>query len=159
MQFIESSIALSEVAKLTKRSAAEIEAEATELDIFVGVDWAGRPAIAQRDARAIATGEARRVRESEAVWAAHLAACAAWNAGRDAAVRAAHDAVGADPRQGPEKHSQAREAAVEAGRRYEQTTPVPLWQGTESGNAVRNYSTKPEGLLKRAAGRVKAGAR
>lgn len=59
--------------------------------------------------------------------------------------------MGAHPRTGPEKHSQAREAAVAAGRRYEQTTPVPLWQGTECGNAPRLYSDRPQdGLLKRA---------
>ena len=67
----------------------------------------------------------------------------------------AHDAIGADPRSGPQKHSQARDAAIEAGRRFEMSTPPPQFAaGTEDGVAVRRYSdrgdAKPAGLLDKA---------
>lgn len=34
----------------------------------------------------------------------------------------------------------ARQAAAEAGRRFEETYPPPLWEGVEDGNACRRFS-------------------
>jgi len=154
MTYIENSVTIKEIATVTKRTTAEVEAEAVELGLFVGQDWAGRPAIADQDAEQLVSGEARRSREDAAVWQAFLARCATWTAARDQAVQDAHDAVGADPRSGPQKHSDARDAAVEAGRRFEMSTPPPTFApGVEDGNAVRRYSApaaKPAGLLDKA---------
>ena len=69
-------------------------------------------------------------------------------------VQDAHDAIGADPRSGPQKHSDAREAAIAAGRRFELSTPPPTFApGVEDGVAVRRYSEpggKPARLLDKA---------
>ena len=154
-------VTLDELAKVTRRKVDDLRAEAFDFGFLVGIDWAGRPAIDEQEARQLVTGEHKAAREHDAAWAAHLADCAAWTAARGVAERPAYEEVAARGRRGPDADSAAREAATEAGRRYEQTTPVPLWQGTDSGNAVRRYTERPAepGLLKRAAGRVKAGAR
>ena len=161
MTFIENSVTIKEIATVTKRNVVEVEGECAELGMHVGVDWCGRPAVAEVDAQQLVTGEARRVREHDARWSAHLRDCEDWTRRRDEAVRAGHERVGADPRQGPEKHSQAREAAIGAGREFELTTPVPLWEGVECGNCVRQYSerdAKPAGLLDKARDLFAAGA-
>lgn len=152
--YIEGAVPLAELARATKRPVAEIEAEAVALALFVGIDWAGRPALGERDARQVVTGDARRAREHDDAWQEFLTRCATWTDARDQAVRDAHEAIGADPRQGPEKHSAARDAGIEAGRRFELSNPPPTWvEGVEDGNAVRRYSDRPQdgGLLKRAA--------
>jgi len=152
--YIEGSVPLAEVAKVTKRTTAEVEAEAVELGLFLGTDWAGRVAVAEDDAHGLVGGSARRTREDEVAWRTHLDACETWTRRRDEAVRDAHDAVGADPRSGPEKHSAARDAATEAGRRFEAANPPPTFvPGVEDGVAVRRYSApggKPAGLLDKA---------
>ena len=150
---------IDEIAKVTKRTVDDVRAECTEFGFFILADWADRPGIAQDEARALVTGDARTSREHDAAWAAHLADCAAWTSNREAAVRAAYKDAGGDRGHGPDADSRARDAATATGRAYEHSTPVPLWQGEESGNAVRQYSERPLGLLKRAAARVKAGAR
>lgn len=53
---------LAELAKLTKRTVDRVEAECRELDVFLGRDWCGRPAVAETDAEQLVSGEARRAR-------------------------------------------------------------------------------------------------
>jgi hypothetical protein len=159
-QFLRNLVPLADVAKVTHRTVDEVRAECAGFGFFIGIDWAGRPGIDEQEAHQLVTGEARRAREHDAAWAAHLADCARWMSTRDAAVRAAYEAAGGGKSRGQDIDAAARDAAAEVGRSYERSTPVPLWNGEESGNAVRSYSVAPQpGLLARAVGRVKAGAR
>jgi len=160
--YIRGAVPLAEVAAVTKRPVAAVEAEALELGLHVVEDWAGRHALAEADAQRLVSGDARRDREHDAAWAAHLAACARWTAARDTAVQKAYaDAQPAPGRLGGGAAADAaRQAASEAGRRYEETTPPPLWEGREDGNAGRRFTDRPaKGLIARTVGRVKAGAR
>lgn len=157
--YIEHAIAIKEIAAVAKRTTSEVEAEARELDMHVGQDWAGRAAVEEQDAQQLVSGEARRTREHDALWRTYIDECSAWEADRDEAVRAAHAAVGANPRSGPERHAQARDAAAEAGRAYEQANPPPTFQDGADSAAVRRYTERPPepGLLRRAVDAVKAG--
>lgn len=157
MTFIENAVPIKDVAAATKKTVAEVETEAVALAMFVGRDWCGRPAIAEVDAESLVSGNARRALEDAQSWRTHLDTCAAWTADRDeavSAVQAAHTAASAaQGRFGPDADSRAREAGVEAGRRYESTTPPPTWNGLEDGNAPRMFTerdAKPGGLLDRA---------
>jgi hypothetical protein len=70
-------------------------------------------------------------------------------------VRAAREGVHGRG-QGGQAHAAACEAAIEAGRAFEDRTPVPLLQGMDTGNAVRRYTDRPTvGLLARTVARVK----
>jgi hypothetical protein len=157
--FITKAAPIAEIAAVTKRKAADIEAEAISLGFYIGVDWAGRPAISTSEARSIVTGDARRDREHDAAFAAHIAACAAWTRGRDKAVRDAHADHLAAPRKGrtasdPIVQGNAKEAARDAGRAYELDTPIPLFDGMDTGNASRVYVDTQRGLIRRAAAKV-----
>jgi len=161
--YIEGAIPLAEVAKLTGRKVVEVEAEAVELGLFVGQDWAGRPAIADEDAHQLVSGSARRTREDEVAWATHLDACASWTTARDNAVREAQRdtelAAQRAGRGGPAAASAGLEAARAVGREFETSTPPPQWGDEPDGNARRLYSEsgRPR-LLDRARDLFNAGA-
>lgn len=156
MTFIEGSVTVKEIATLNKRTTVEVEDECRELGLFIGTDWAGRPAVSESDAHQIVSGEARRTREDARAWSSHLRSCEAWVAGRDEAVRGAASAhTAASAAQGrfdPDADSRARAAGVAAGREFEESTPPPLWNGVEDGNARRMFSEAGDrpGLLGRA---------
>ena len=82
--YIEGALSLKAVAAVTKRTIADVEAEALSLGMFLGADWAGRPAVAERDAQQLVTGEARRVREHDLAWRDFEDRSRAWEATRDA---------------------------------------------------------------------------
>jgi len=162
MMFIENAVTIADIAAVTKKKAADVKAEAVELNFTVGCDWAGRPAVAARDAQQLTSGEARRTREHESAWASHLAECKAWMSRRDAAVRSAREAATSRSAVvGGRDFARVQEAGDEAGKSYELGTPVPLWQGTDTGNATRLYTDRTaDSLLKRIARRgVKVGVR
>lgn len=56
---IESAVTVADIAKATNTPEADVEAEARALDMFVGADWAGRPAVSVGDAAGLASGAAR----------------------------------------------------------------------------------------------------
>ncbi len=82
--FIESSVTLDEIARALKTTAAAVEAEADQLDLFIGRDWANRPALSTIDAAGIVSGTARREQSHDAAWRAHTAAVEAHEADREA---------------------------------------------------------------------------
>jgi hypothetical protein len=80
---------------------------------------------------------------------------------RDAAVRAAYVQAKKNLRPGGFSEEAARQVADEAGRRFESSTPVPLWDGRNVSGSIRRYTDNPaSGLLSRTARRViRSGAR
>ncbi len=133
---IENGIALDAIAKTMKTTVARVETEARSLDVYVGVDWAGRPAVSVVEAAGLVSGDARRVHDHDAAWRAHLAATEDWEAAREAARRTAFQgAYDASERQGRGSavasdagHEEAREAV----RDFERRTPPPRFAGQET---------------------------
>ncbi|MEO7980334.1 MAG: hypothetical protein ABI807_05530 [Sporichthyaceae bacterium] len=157
MTYIENAVTAKEIAVVTKRTVAEVEAEAAELNVFVGTDWAGRPAVSEVDARQLVSGDARRVRESEAEWSSFLARCATWTLTRDELVReaqrAAELASQRDGHGGGAGATAGVEAERAAGADYETSNPPPTWGDQRDGNARRLFTAEPgdrPGLLDRA---------
>ncbi|MDP9473358.1 MAG: hypothetical protein M3Q71_22295 [Chloroflexota bacterium] len=54
---IENAVALADISKITKRSVADLTRECDALVVYIGVDWADRPAISVREAHGIVTGQ------------------------------------------------------------------------------------------------------
>lgn len=153
--YIPHSVTLIELAKATKRTTAEVEDELRQLAIFTGTDWAGLAAVSEVDAQQIVSGDARRAREDEAAWRAHLDACEAWTRTRDELVREAQAEAELTARRAGRGGGDAAQAGVEAGRSvgadYETNNPVPSWNGEPDGNARRLFSDDGRhGLLGRA---------
>ena len=57
---IENAVTLADVAKALKNPVAQVESDCRELSLFVGSDWAGKPAVSTVDAHAYVSGAARR---------------------------------------------------------------------------------------------------
>ncbi len=133
---IEHAVSLTDIAKIMKTTVARVEAEAHSLDVYVGVDWAGRPAVSVVEAASLVSGAARRDRDHDLAWRAHLAASEAWEAAREAARRTAFQgAYDASERQGrgsPVAAVAGHEAAREAVRDFERKTAPPAFDGAET---------------------------
>lgn len=148
-------VTLAEISEVTGRPPLDIEAEAVALGMPVYSDWADRPVLAAHDARALVTGEAQRIKEHEAAWRQHLAACELWTRRRDQTVRDAQEAVmSSAERRGqsrPAGEALAREEALKVGAAFERDNPVPLWHGQDMQIVVPHYLADDErrGVLAR----------
>ncbi|MDP9223281.1 MAG: hypothetical protein M3P18_05410 [Actinomycetota bacterium] len=150
--YIENSVALADLAVVTKHSVDEVTAEAKSLGIFVGPDWAQRPAVAELDAAGLVTGRLRRERDHSLAWTAHQAEVEQWEQRREAArADAAKTAYDAAVRRGLGNARAAAEggdAGMDAAREYEKSTPPPTFDGTTLANSWFTHEKKP-GLLDR----------
>ncbi|MBT2423383.1 hypothetical protein J7F01_38610 [Streptomyces sp. ISL-22] len=154
-------VPLSEVAQVTRRKVDEVKAECEALRLYVDTDWAGRPALTADDARALVSGDARRVFEHEEEWRLYLQACKEWEEARTAAVRTAADEAqekamrraarrGRIPgSQGPlspaETASIRADAGAQAGAQFERRNPRPDFHGIRDGVKLAYVSEDEEG--------------
>lgn len=129
---IENAVTLTEVAKATKISAAEIDFECKKLNVFVGVDWAERPAIATADAYGITTGLLRKEHEHATAWHAYREAAEQWTKARDEAYMAVTRVPG-------KTKDDKIEAGRAAARQFEEENPPPLWEGSTTSMAEPKY--------------------
>ncbi len=133
---IENAVTLADIVKTMRTTATRVEAEARELDMFIGHDWAGQPALSVVDAAALVSGDARRDHDHRARWQAHTAATEAWEAAREAARRTAfegeYDASLRQGRGAPAAAAAGHEAAREVVRDFERKTPPPAFDGAET---------------------------
>ncbi len=72
-ELIEAAVCLQDIARVLKSTPTKVEADCHELSLFIGCDWAGRPAISVRDAHGLVSGDARRDHD-------HAAAHGHWRA-------------------------------------------------------------------------------
>jgi hypothetical protein len=128
----DATVTVAEVAAASGRKAADVEREAGELGLVVKADWSGRPALSVDDARALASGDARRTLEHERAWEAHRVATKAWTEGRTKVIYGAAAKVRA--RVGNEGagsvSAEAQRAATEAAEHYERSVPRPAFNGS-----------------------------
>jgi hypothetical protein len=146
--FIEEPTAtVAEIAKRIGKTAEEVEAEASDLQIFIGENWAQQPAMSAKDAYTLVTGSARADRDQQRAWQAHLAALEEWQNERERVRRQVfNDAwkVGVKAGHGNYPSTEkAHQAAGEAVADFERRNPEPVF-----GESKRCLF-----------GRVKAGAR
>jgi len=113
-------IPLADVAKVTKTTIAELEAECRQLIVFIGRNWADRPAVSAADAHALVTGAARRQHDHSRAWHDYAEQAEAWTKARDGAYMDATRLAG-------QKAADRVEAGRAAAREYEQTHPMPTW--------------------------------
>ena len=135
-ELIENSVAVADVAKTLKKTAAAVEADARDLNLFVGVNWAGKPAIGVRDAAALVSGDARREHDHAAAHGRWRADSEAWEADREDCRRTAFaDHFDTARRRGvgdPAASSEASQVASAAIEAYEKSTPAPVFADAES---------------------------
>ncbi len=133
---IEAAVTLADIAKTMKTTVARVETEAHELDVYVGVDWANRPAVSVTDAAGLVSGATRRAQDADRAWRAHLAATEAWEADRERLRAGAfQDAYDASERQGRGSAAAAaagHESARVAVHDFERKTPPPRFVGQET---------------------------
>src|SRR5215207_5537560 len=82
-------VALSDLAKLTKKSVIDLKAECGRLDVFIGCDWTDREAISATDAHGIVTGYLQEQHEAERAWHRYITDAEEWVRRRDEAVTVA----------------------------------------------------------------------
>jgi len=118
--YIQNGVTVKDITAVTKRTVAEVEveveAECRDLGLFLGTDWAGRPAVSEVDAERLVSGSARRTREDEAAWSSHLALCQQWTARRDELVRSVQRDAELAAQRADRGGGDAAQAGVEAGR-------------------------------------------
>ncbi len=149
---IENAVPLADIAKTMKITVPKVQANAADLDMYVGVDWAGRPAVSVIDAAAYVSGSARRDRDHDAAWRAHLAATEAWEAAREAARRTAFEGA----YQASERHGRGSAIAAAAGhdvareavRDFERSTPVPVFGDAAPSRLSKMKSRAKESVLR-----------
>ncbi len=156
---IPGAVPLADVAKQFKLTVSRLEDECRALHIYIGVDWTGRPAVADSDAYGLVSGKAREEHDHNAAWTAHQNLVDAWTRGRDEAVSVARGNAYRQAFLAGESNSKAEQAGLaagrEAGRRYEEEHPPPQWQGGEV-LARRIYTS--DSALRRLADKVLGGA-
>lgn len=156
---IPGAVPLADIAKQLRTTVAKVEEECRALDIFVGVDWAGRPAVTDVEAYALVTGDGRKQFEHNRAWQAHAREAEAWQRARDEAVQIASSNAYRQASLAFEPNGKAQtighEAGREAGRRYEEQHPAPTWDEATS-LAQRRY-TSGDSVFRRALDRVVGG--
>jgi hypothetical protein len=156
MTLIENSVPLAELAKVMRTTTDKLEAEAVALSMYVGEDWAGRPAVSARDAYGLRSGAARRAADDASRWEQHRRDVDAWELAREEVVTAAGQAAyDKAVRQGdgsPKAYEASQEASVAAGRAYESNNPPPSVDGQSM--ATRRFQQE-SGVFRRVAERIK----
>jgi hypothetical protein len=131
--FIEGfTITLAEIAKVVGRSVAEIEAEAARLGIYVGTDWADRPAVAVGDAYGPASGALERDQEHQRRHTAWVNAHQEWEQAKEDARRGAFQTVYDEVRRTGKSNSEASDRGHRAGAAavadFEAANPEPRFE-------------------------------
>jgi hypothetical protein len=93
MYFIEDAVTVAEVAQAMGRSRAAVDTICREAGFVIGHDWADRPSLTTREAWHVASGQAERRSENEALNISRQLAAEQWTAQRNAAYKVAYDAV------------------------------------------------------------------
>jgi len=134
--FIENAATLADIAKATKGTVAQVEADAGELSLFIGCDWAGKPALSVIDAARMVSGDARRDAEHAEAHRRWRADSEDWELQREQVRQQAFndhfDAVrrrGVGDPQAAHGAAQAGSAAIVA---YEKVTPAPTFGDAET---------------------------
>jgi hypothetical protein len=161
---IENGVTLADVAKACRTSVVKLEAEARALELLIGEDWSGAPAVSAADARELRTGEARERLDHSTRWEAHRLEATAWEQARERAVAVASRLAYADVRgrgEGdPAAAAAGRDAGLLAGRAFEASTPPPTCDAAGNSAAVRRFDepTPAPPVLRRLAGLVRGSA-
>lgn len=131
--YIEGAVTVADLASAAKTTEPKVRAECAELGLFIGADWAGRPAVSEADARSLVSGQAREAREQDAAWRAHIDATERWTADRERARRSAAERVLEEARRqgrgGPIVDQDAAEAGREAAWAFERSSKAPTFNG------------------------------
>jgi hypothetical protein len=132
--FIEgATVTVAELAKAMKMPEAKAVAECQGLNVYVGCDWAGRPAVSVDDAHQVVSGRAVANAEHDAKWRAYLAESEAWERQRSEIFHRVHrkvaEAALRQGRGGGFVNSAASSEAMAAARDFERRHPAPDWNG------------------------------
>ena len=142
------------------RKAEQVEAEAQLLGLTIRPDWANRPALSVDEARALASGQARRRPRPPDRLGGPPTGMQGWRAGRDQAARDAarkiRDQAGRGVPAG-RVAAEAQRAATDAAKDYERTVPRPRFNGTTA--QPLEYITPEEAPHDRIRRRRRAGRR
>ena len=134
--FIEAAVTLVDIAKTMKTTVARVEADCRDLNLHVGQDWSGKPAISVRDAASLVSGDARRGHDHAAAHGHWRAAVEAWELQREQVRQQAFtDHFDAARRRGvgdPQASSEAAQVASLAILDYEKSRPQPVFADTET---------------------------
>ncbi|MBA3718679.1 MAG: hypothetical protein H0W95_00060 [Nocardioidaceae bacterium] len=149
---IESGIALDAIAKATKIAVAKVEADARELDMFVGCDWAGRSALSVTDAARMVSGDARREHDHAKAHRRWRASSEAWEVQRESVRQQAYnDRFDTARRRGigdPQAAHEAAQVAGAAATEFESTTPPPTFGGVEPSRLSQVKTRVKESVLR-----------
>ncbi len=128
-ELIEAAVCLQDIAKTMKNPVAQVEADCHELSLFLGCNWAGRPALSVVDAHGLVSGATRRAQDADRAWRAHLASTEEWETERErrraGAFQEAYDAALRQGRGAPAAAAAGHEAARVAVHDFERRTPPP----------------------------------
>jgi hypothetical protein len=127
---IEHAITVAEVARVTELTVDQVEEEARGLAIFIGEDWAGRPAMLELDAHGLVSGSLRRDADQQRAWHDHLERVETWEKDREkvreaAAIEAFRAAYGRGIAQ-PQAEEVGRGAGRAARDKWEKHNPAPV---------------------------------
>ncbi len=146
MEFIENSVTLQDIAKATKSTVAQVSADAGDLNLYVGSNWAGEPSLSLTDAHGLVSGATRRAQDHDVAWRAHLATSEGWETAREAARSGAfQDAYDVALRRGrgsPAAAAAGHEAAREVVRDFERRTPPPEFNGKSTSTRWLTQATQ-----------------
>jgi len=148
MELIESSVTLADVAKVLKSTPTKVEADCHELSLFVGCNWAGKPAISVTDA----AGAARRDADHAAAHGHWRAAGEAWELQREQVRQQAYtDHFDTARRRGvgdPAASSEAAQVASAAVEGFEKSTPAPVFDDAGSSRVAQMKARVKESVLR-----------
>ena len=143
MTFIEGcAVTLAEIAKAAGRPVAEIEAEARQLQIFIGSDWAGRAAVSTADAHGLASGALARDTEHQRRHTAWVNAHQDWERDKEAVRREAfqegYDEVRRTGRSNSEASDRGHAAAAVAVADFEAANPEPRFEQEPAARSLHS---------------------
>jgi hypothetical protein len=129
---IEGAVSVADVAAVTGATVDQVEAEARSLNVFIGVDWAGRPAVTELEASGLVTGRLRLDTDHQAGWAAYQAELEQWSKEREQARSDAFAQAWRVARGRGQGDSMSTDAGHAAGRaavvQFEREHPEPAYQ-------------------------------
>ena len=145
---IENAVALADIARVMKTTTTRVEADARDLNLFVGPNWSGKPALSVTDAAALVSGDARRANDHSRAHARWRASIEDWESAREQArERAFGAAFDAARRRGtgdPIAAHTAAQAASVAIIEFERATPQPTFGVVETSRLSQMKSRVKE---------------
>lgn len=148
--FIEQAVTVEEIAEVSRTTVAKVAAEAEALALFIGVDWAGRPALSEWDGYQLVSGLARVQQEADRAWHLHTEATSGWERDRRSAYLQAHGAAfaAAGGSRGGRPADRAAERAGDAAvGQWERRHPAPKWAGAATASVWRRAVDKVAEVL------------